>query len=109
MRTFHCPYLEGEVELTDEREKHIAETHPDLLPEYLPQIEKTLADPDEIRKSDRMDAAKTFCRWFDEIRDGKYIVTVVVSDVTTESTRHWIITSYISRRLSNGEVIWNKS
>ena len=40
MRTFSCPYLEGEVELTDEREKHITETHPDLLPEYLPQIEK---------------------------------------------------------------------
>jgi hypothetical protein len=35
MQTFPCPYLKSEVELTDEREAHIAHTHPDLLPEYL--------------------------------------------------------------------------
>lgn len=45
MRAFHCPYLRGEVELTDEREDHITQTHPDL-PEYLAQVEQTLADPD---------------------------------------------------------------
>ena len=54
MKTFPCPYLKGEVELTDERETHIAETHPDLLPEYLPQIRQTLEDPDEVRRSVRM-------------------------------------------------------
>jgi len=36
MQTFPYPYLNSEVELTDEREEHIAQTHPDLLPEYLP-------------------------------------------------------------------------
>lgn len=45
MQTFKCPYLNGEVELTDEREEHIAQTHPDLLPEHLPQLKQTLADP----------------------------------------------------------------
>ena len=35
---FPCPYLNGEVELTEEREHHIAERHPDLLPEYREQI-----------------------------------------------------------------------
>jgi hypothetical protein len=54
MQTFPCPYLKNEVELTDEREAHIAETHPDLLPEYLPQVEQTLADPDQVRRSIRM-------------------------------------------------------
>lgn len=34
MALFSCPYLQGEVELTDERETHIAEQHPDLLPEH---------------------------------------------------------------------------
>jgi hypothetical protein len=33
MATFACPYLGGEVQLTEEREKHIADNHPDLLPE----------------------------------------------------------------------------
>lgn len=41
MRTFPCPYLRGEVELTDEREAHIARTHPDLLPDYLTEIRQT--------------------------------------------------------------------
>jgi len=43
LRTFDCPYLKGEVELTDEREAHIAHAHPDLLPEYLLHIGHTLA------------------------------------------------------------------
>ena len=34
MSRFPCPYLKGNVELTEERERHIAERHPDLLPEY---------------------------------------------------------------------------
>ena len=34
MSLFPCPYLKGEVELTDERERHIAERHPELLPEH---------------------------------------------------------------------------
>lgn len=45
MQRFQCPYLKGEVELTDERETHIVHTHPDLLPEYLAQVGQTLADP----------------------------------------------------------------
>jgi hypothetical protein len=28
---FSCPYLAGEVELTEEREKHIVERHPELV------------------------------------------------------------------------------
>jgi len=41
-----CPYLNGEVELTDEREHHIAERHPDLLPDYRHLIAETLSRPD---------------------------------------------------------------
>ena len=35
---------EREVEFTEEGERHIAERHPDLLPEHRSRIEKTLAD-----------------------------------------------------------------
>ncbi len=31
---FHCPYLKTHIELTDEREAHIREKHPELLPAY---------------------------------------------------------------------------
>lgn len=60
MQRFQCPYLKGEVELTDERETHIVHTHPDLLPEYLAQVGQTLADPDQVRRSARMSAARLF-------------------------------------------------
>jgi len=34
MTRFLCPYLHSEVELTDERGQHIAESHPDR-PKYI--------------------------------------------------------------------------
>ncbi|MDY6939085.1 MAG: hypothetical protein SWY16_15630 [Cyanobacteriota bacterium] len=43
---FSCPYLNSTVELTEEREQHITETHPGILPTYQNQIAMTLADPD---------------------------------------------------------------
>lgn len=107
MYKFPCPYLKGDVELTEERETHIAETHPDILPEYLPQIKQTLADPDEVRRSVRMSGARMFYRWFDDVRQGKYVAVVVVSDTTAE--RNWIITAYLTRRLMNGEIEWQKN
>jgi hypothetical protein len=107
MRTFSCPYLKGEVELTEEREAHIARTHPDLLPEYLAQIGQTLADPDRIQRSIRMSGARMFYRWFEEIRRGKYVAVVVVSD-STPGERHWIITAYITRGLAQGEMEWHR-
>jgi hypothetical protein len=38
MTSFPCPYLGGEVELSDERERHIAQHHPDLLPDHKDRI-----------------------------------------------------------------------
>jgi len=46
------------VELADERERHIAERHPELLPAHLAKIEQTLAQPDQIRRSGRFASAR---------------------------------------------------
>ncbi len=43
MIRFPCPYLQAEVELSEEREGHIAERHPDLLPEHRERVAQTLA------------------------------------------------------------------
>lgn len=108
MRLLPCPYLKGVVELTDERELHIARAHPDLLPEYIDQIAQTLAEPDQVRRSVRMSTARLFSRWFPNIRQGKYVVVVVVSDVEPEE-RHWVITAYLARRLAGGEIVeWQR-
>ena len=105
---FDCPYLSGEVELTDERESHIAENHPDLLPEHRDRIAETLADPDQVRISPRFRNVRLFSRCFDIVRGGKYIVVVVVSE-RGAAVRHWMITAYITRKLAGGEIEWKRS
>lgn len=104
---FPCPYLHGEVELTDERQRHIAETHPDLLPAHRERIAGTLLDPDQVRRSARFASAHLFSRWYDDLRGGKHVVVVVVTEGTVG--RHWTVTAYLARRLAEGEVEWKRS
>ena len=108
MALFPCPYLNSDVELTDERERHIAERHPDLLPGHRDRIAETLADPDHVRRSERLSSARMFSKWYTDIRDGKYVVVVVVSE-SVPSGRHWIITAYLARKLAEGDVEWKRS
>jgi hypothetical protein len=100
--------LQSEVELTEERERHIAERHPDLLLEHRTCLAETLADPDQVRRSTRLRDARLFTRWFDTVRRGKHIVVVVVTDVAT-SRRHWVVTAYMARKLTDGDLEWTKS
>lgn len=104
---FSCPYLTSNVELTDEREQHIAVTHPGTLPNYLEQMREAIEDPDQIRRSERDENALLFSKWFDSIRTGRYLVVVIVED--TDPTRYWIVTTYTARKLTGGNVIWQKS
>lgn len=106
MKLFQCSYLGIDVELTDEREQHIIETHPGTLPEYLEQLAQTLAEPDEIRQSERDASALMFSKWFDTIRTGRYLVVVIVNQM--EPVRYWVITVYTSRKLSGGTTLWKK-
>ena len=108
MTRLACPYLGGEVELTEERERHITERHPDLLPDHRERLAETLADPDEVRRSARFGQARLFSRWYDDVRQGKHIVVVIVSE-PEPNRRHWIITAYLARRLAGGETEWKRS
>jgi len=67
---FPCPYLGEAVELSEERERHIAERHPDFLPTYRGLISISLADPDQVRTSSRMVNAKMLSRWDGNLRGG---------------------------------------
>ncbi|MBI1802619.1 MAG: hypothetical protein HYR71_13420 [Chloroflexi bacterium] len=107
MTAFLCPYLEGEVELTDEREQHIASNHPDLLPEYRALLGEVLADPDQVRRSARFSNARLFSRRFATLRGGKHVVIIVVSDAAP-AQRYWIITAYIARKLAEGIIEWHR-
>jgi hypothetical protein len=105
---FPCHYLKGEVELTHERERHISERHPDLLPDHYDLIVATLADPDLVRRSPRLGNARLISLWFDQVRGGKHLVAVVVTDPGSDR-RHWIVTAYFTRRLAEGEREWQRS
>ena len=103
-----CPYLDGDVELTDEREHHITLRHPDLLPQYRQCIPDTLMLPDEVRRSSRIRNARLFSRWFEWLRGGKYVVVVVVSN-PIPAERHWIVTAYMTNRLAGGDTEWKRT
>jgi hypothetical protein len=103
-----CPSLNAPVEFTDEREQHITTGHPDLLPGHRSALEHTLADPDQVRISARLAGVRLFARWFDQIRNGKYVVVVVVSD-PAPARRAWIVTAYLARRLSGGAIEWTRN
>lgn len=64
MTRFPCPYLHGEVELTDEREQHITTHHPDLLSQHRWRIGETLADPGTIRWDSDYPNTRLFFRWW---------------------------------------------
>jgi hypothetical protein len=104
---FSCPYLAGEVEFTEEREKHVGDRHPELLPKVRDRIRMTLAEPHEVRRSARSADARLFSRWFDDIMGGKHVVVVVVSERRTR--RHWVITAYVVSKLGQGDVEWTRS
>ena len=108
MPSFPCPYLNASVELTDERERHIAEHHPELLPSHREWLAETLADPDQIRRSPRFANARLFTRAFTTTRGERHVVVVVVTDAGPRG-RNWIVTAYTTRRLVGGEVEWKRS
>lgn len=109
MAFFPCPYVDGDIELTDEREFHITLRHLDLLPMYRQCIPDTLMLPNEIRRSSRMRNARLFSRWFEWLRGGKYVVVVVISDLVPIE-RHWIITAYMTKKLARGgNVEWKRT
>ena len=105
MSQFACPYLNGQIELTDERERHIAERHPDLLPKQRDRIAETLREPDQVRRSARFGSSKLFSRWYTDVERGAHVVVIVVSDFGP-AERHWIITAYLAKKLAEGDVEW---
>jgi hypothetical protein len=95
------------VDLTEERERHIEEEHPELLPAHRNRLAEVLADPDVIQRSGRTDE-HLLSRWYTDIGRGRHIVVVVISQANRPA-RHWIVTAYMARRLRRGGIVWRRS
>ena len=84
------------------------ERHPELSLTYEKYIMETLAEPDQVRNDIRFEDTLLFSRWYPKLRKGRYIVVAVVTETVTNE-RTWIVTTYISRKITQGEVIWTKN
>jgi len=105
---FPCPWLGREVELTFEREVHIEDRHPDLLPRHRTTLAEVLADPDVVRRDASDSSILLFSRWYTDFGRGRHIVIVVVNE-SRAPLRSWIVTAYTARRIAGGEVLWERS
>jgi hypothetical protein len=89
--------LRGHVELTEERERHIAERHPDLtrLNEYSDCVAETVANPDVLRRGS--ENTLLFSRYFGTIQSGKHLVVAGVEE-PSPAQRFWIVRVYLNQR-----------
>jgi hypothetical protein len=101
-----CPFLNGPVRLSAEREAHVLRRHDDFGPALHGILHEVLNDPDEIRWGDP--SIMLFWRWYPELVRGKYVAVVVVLD-STGSEQPWIITAYVARRMRAGVTGWGRS
>ena len=101
---FLCPHLGSLVELNEERERHIAVEHDELLPDRPEYIASTLGNPDQVQISHRDENARVFTRWYPEL--AKYVIVVVIIH---PEPRKWIITAYIAREPARGETEWQRN
>ena len=95
-----CAYFACDVELTEERKKHIRIYHPDAY-SYLELFQEVLLNMDVIHRDYRPNSF-LFAKWYPDIFGGKYLVLVLIRD----KERTWVVTAYIARKVTTGTQIW---
>jgi len=90
------------ITLSDERWKHITETHPELI-DMLDVLKETLEEPELIKQSVYDENVILIYKYHGHIYDGKYICVVVTLD------NGLLVTAYITDRIKKGEIIWTKN
>lgn len=99
MARFPCPYLGSEVELTEERERHIRDHHADA-DEVLERLAAVLAAPGAVMR-DALTGVLLLALWIDFPGAPRHIVSIVVRDdpAMEGAARFWVVTAYSARRL----------
>lgn len=93
-------YAGVDIRLTDERLEHI-ERRPEMDGQ-LDRIEETLAQPDELRRSDRDEQVHLYYRRYAETPVTEKLLLVVVK---RESESPFVITAFYTDRLKSGTPI----
>ena len=91
------------IQLTDEGWAHIIEGH-DFMVHLRAEIEETLREPDEIRRSlTEPITGRLYYRWYNETVIGDKWVCVVVKVLPSEA---FVKTAYATGRIQQGELLW---
>ncbi len=90
------------IEMTDERWDHVCEQHPELK-SRIKKVVATLQDPDIVKASRSDRSVRLYCKYFDNLYGGKYILVVVKSN-----KRHFLITAYITDYIKAGGELWRR-
>jgi len=89
-----------EVRITRERLNHIIITHPEMK-EFENELSEVLRNPELVKKSVYDEEVLLYYKYFTSIK--KYITVVVKID-----TYSFMLTSYITDRIKEGDIIWRK-
>lgn len=89
MRKFQSPF--GEVELTDERERHILQFHPEMRL-YRKHLPSTIENPDTIRRS--KSDQKVVILYHSILTEKKCLAVVIKM-----KRRNFILTAYLTNKL----------
>lgn len=89
--------------MSNERWAHIMREHPEVGP-YRDRIQETLSQPEYVKVSMRDASVLLYYRFFEDILDGKYFLTVV-----KKGLRSFVLTCYITDKVKRGISAWEKS
>lgn len=108
-KQFACPYLGGLVELTEERERHIAARHRELAARLGEWLAATVAAPERVGRDPLKAGQLAFLRQFSDFSGGRMLLVVVVTSPDAANParlRHWIVTAYPVRDVGNWSIEW---
>ena len=94
--------LGKEIVLTSAVRSVILQKHPEVI-YFIEDIERILADPDEIRRSIRDERVILYYRFDARILNGKWLVVVV-----KQIDRNFVSTIYATDQIKSGDMLWKK-
>ena len=102
MKIYLKDKFDNNVKLTDKQWDHIVKEHPEVEP-YRGRLSEALSKPDLVKRSKRNKDTFLYYRYYKDIYEGKYLLTVAET-----KEKSMILTCYITDRIKKGDLIWKK-
>ncbi len=87
---------------------HVQHRHPETIP-YADEIEVTLRNPDEIRRSRTRHDTLLYYKQFERLRIFRRIVSQWYLCVVVDQQDHVVKTAYLTAHIKQGAQVWKKA